>query len=56
MFFNMNPLGSYFINQSHNPAKLTFINVSSEEKGRLYTGCPFKNMSTAHDLARSLAS
>ena len=28
MFFNMNPLGAYFINQSHNPGKLTFVNVS----------------------------
>ena len=27
MFFNMNPLGDYFINQSHNPGKLTFVNV-----------------------------
>ena len=23
----MNPLGAYFINQSHNPGKLTFVNA-----------------------------
>ena len=28
LFFNMNPLDAYFINQSHNPGKLTFVNAS----------------------------
>ena len=37
LFFNMNPLDAYFINQSHNPGKLTFVNASFWEKGRLYT-------------------
>ena len=39
----MNPLGVYFINQSHNPGKLTFVNASfwgkraAEDRVR----CPF---------------
>ena len=28
----MNPLDAYFINQSHNPGKLTFVKVSFREK------------------------
>ena len=28
LFFNMNPLSAYFVYQSHNPGKLTFVNVS----------------------------
>ena len=32
LFFNMNPLDAYFINQSHNPGKLTFVNASFWEK------------------------
>ena len=28
----MNPLGAYFINQSHNPGKLTFVNASFRGK------------------------
>ena len=57
----MNPLGAYFINLSHNLRKLTFVNASLRKKG----GCTqatlsfqfrLVNMSTAHVLARSLAS
>ena len=32
LFLNMNPLDAYFINQSHNPGKLTFVNASFWEK------------------------
>ena len=32
IFFSMNPLDACFINQSHNPGKLTFVNVSFWEK------------------------
>ena len=28
----MNPLDSYFVNQSHNPGKLTFVNTLFWEK------------------------
>ena len=28
LFFNMISLGAYFISQSHNPSKLTFVNAS----------------------------
>ena len=28
----MNPLDDYFINKSHNPGKLTFVNASLREK------------------------
>ena len=34
LFFNMNPLGAYFINQSHNPGKTRL----PKWRGRLYTG------------------
>ena len=32
LFFDMNPLDTYFVNQSHNPGKLTFVNASFWEK------------------------
>ena len=32
LFFSMNPLDACFISQSHNPGKLTFVNVSFWEK------------------------
>ena len=32
LFFDMNPLDNYFVNQSHNPGKLTFVNASFWEK------------------------
>ena len=28
LFFDVNPLDAYFINQSHDPGKLTFVNAS----------------------------
>ena len=63
MFFNMNPLGAYFIYQSHNPGKLTFVNVLFWGKRATVHSLSFQqqfrlsvNMSTAHDLARILAS
>ena len=42
----MNPLGTYFINQSHNPGKLTFVNAAGVHRLRrpfnfdLYTHPP----------------
>ena len=30
----MNPLGTYFINQSHNPGKLTFVNAAAVHRLR----------------------
>ena len=32
LFFDINPLDTYFVNQSHNPGKLTFVNASFWEK------------------------
>ena len=59
-FFNRNPLDAYFINQSQNPGKLTFVNASFWGKRAATSSFQFRpeivNISTAHDLARSLAS
>ena len=62
LFFSMNTVDAYFINQSHNPGKLTFVNVSFREKRAAIHKLrrPFKfrlvNISTLHDLARSQAN
>ena len=38
LFFDMNPLDAYFINQSLNPGKLTFVNASFwGKRARRYT-------------------
>ena len=39
----MNPLGVYFINQSHNPGKLTFVNASfwGKRAAEDWVRCPF---------------
>ena len=61
-FFDVNPLDAYFINQSHDPGKLTFVkHVDLRKKGgytQATSSFQFRlvNISTAHDLARSLES
>ena len=57
LFFNMNPLDAYFINQSNNPGKRVVLRT----KGGYTQATPsfqlrLANKSTAHDLVRSLAS
>ena len=53
----MNPLDAYFINQSQNPGKLTFVNALFWEKKGSYTQATSSfqfrlvNISTAHDVS-----
>ena len=57
LLFNMNPLDAYFINQSQNPGKLTFVNALFWEKKGSYTQATSSfqfrrvNISTAHDVS-----